>query len=967
MTYLPSTKMTSINKLPKGLILAHINICSLRNKIQDLSLFLQLNKIDILMISETHLDHFIDNSDVDIGGFSIYRNDRNRFGGGVAIYIRDHFPVKLRHDLMFDDVEVLWLQVQLPHLKPIILGCCYRPPSARIEYVNGLCNMLDKVTEENRELYWLGDLNIDWLSDICPLKNKLKTMTDTCGLSQLMDQPTRISSNNTRSLTSKCIDHIYTNNPDMCSTPVSVTVGFSDHNCIAVSRRTKLPKACPKIIMKRSYRAFNEESFLNELDNIKWNLISDIDDVDASLNLFMDCFMRVVNNHAPLKKFTVKAKSAPWVDTELRSLMAQREEAKKVAVLSDSFEDRKCYCILRNQVTKVNRVKKKKYFQKRIDDSGTDCKRMWNVLNEIMGKKSTCTSFVELNGVYLTKPIQIANYFNDYFVNKVSNFRETMKYTVDSNSNELIERCIMKDKLCSFEFHQVNVVQVEMLLRSLTVGGSVGTDNLDSRLLKLSAGHISKPICHIFNRCLIDGECPKLWKEGKIIPLPKDTKSTFCGPNSRPISILPILSKLLEKIVFKQVQDYFSNNDLTTMFQHAYRYGHSTCTAMTQMSDSWLTSIDNSMLVGTLLLDFSAAFDVIDHEILISKLISYGFTSSAIKWFKSYLSERSQRVYFNGALSCSKSLDCGVPQGSCLGPLLFSIFTNDMPYILSKATLTMFADDTTLYYAAPTCSELNQVLSCEISKLYNWIKTNKLVLNISKTMSIIFGSKYRLSDNPKINIQVNGQNIQQVKKVKLLGLWLDSTLSWSDHINTVVAKMGRAVAVVRKCAQFLNSQLFSRVVCTLVLCHLDYCSVVWSAASSSHLKKLQVAQNKAARLVLGCSSRTSVAEMHERLAWLMVKHRLSVNMLVYLHRIINIRTPKFFYDNIIYYSDMHLHYTRGANSRQISLPLPKSDSMKRTVFYRSIVFWNNLPVGVREIKGKTGFKKRLRLYLLSTS
>lgn len=127
----------------------------------------------------------------------------------------------------------------------------------------------------------------------------------------------------------------------------------------------------------------------------------------------------------------------------------------------------------------------------------------------------------------------------------------------------------MKDKPCNFEFDQVNVVQVEMLLRSLTVGVSAGTDNLNSRLFKLSAVHISKPICHIFNRCLISGVCPKLWKDGKIIPLPKDTKSTFCGPSSRPISILPFRSKLLEKIVFKQVQDYFSHNDLTTMFQHA--------------------------------------------------------------------------------------------------------------------------------------------------------------------------------------------------------------------------------------------------------------------------------------------------------------------------------------------------------------------------------------------------------------
>ena len=163
-------------------------------------------------------------------------------------------------------------------------------------------------------------------------------------------------------------------------------------------------------------------------------------------------------------------------------------------------------------------------------------------------------------------------------------------------------------------------------------------------------------------------------------------------------------------------------------------------------------------------------------------------------------SDRSQRVYFNGAFSRCKSLDCGVPQGSCLGPLLFSIFTNDMPYVLSNARVTMFADDSTLYYAAPTCSELNQVLSCEISILFNWIKTNKLILNISKTKSIMFGSKYRLLHYPKINIQIDGQTIQQVKTVKLLGLWLDCSLSWSDHINRVVAKMGRAVAITRKCA-----------------------------------------------------------------------------------------------------------------------------------------------------------------------
>ena len=170
----------------------------------------------------------------------------------------------------------------------------------------------------------------------------------------------------------------------MCSTPVSVPVGFSDHNCVAFSRKTKLPRACPKIIMKRTYRTFNEDNFLNELGNIQWDGVCTIDDVDTSLNLFMDLFMRIVNNNASLKKFTVKAKSAPWIDTELKSLMSKRDEAKKVAVLSCSPVDRKLYCTLRNHVTKMNRGKKRRYYQKRISDSGKDGKKIWNVLQPVV-------------------------------------------------------------------------------------------------------------------------------------------------------------------------------------------------------------------------------------------------------------------------------------------------------------------------------------------------------------------------------------------------------------------------------------------------------------------------------------------------------------------------------------------------------------------------------------------------------
>lgn len=163
----------SVNVLSKGLVLAHINICSLRNKIHELVIFLQTNKIDIITVSETHLDFSVENSELAIDGYAIYRQDRNKFGGGVAIFVREHFPVKHRHDLINNDIEALWLQMHIPHLKPFLVGCCYRAPSSNIQYLNALCDMLDKVTEEKRELFLLGDFNIDWLSNNCALKNKL--------------------------------------------------------------------------------------------------------------------------------------------------------------------------------------------------------------------------------------------------------------------------------------------------------------------------------------------------------------------------------------------------------------------------------------------------------------------------------------------------------------------------------------------------------------------------------------------------------------------------------------------------------------------------------------------------------------------------------------------------------------------------------------------------------------------------
>ena len=256
-----------------------------------------------------------------------------------------------------------------------------------------------------------------------------------------------------------------------------------------------------------------------------------------------------------------------------------------------------------------------------------------------MGRSSHQTnSLIENNGTFLTKPVEIANYFNNYFVIKVDGLRKGLMPVDGTSSCTLIEKCMMKNKNCKFDFVQIAVPDINKLLLSLPIEKPAGTDNLDGKLLRLAAAYISTPICHIFNRCLTNGVCLRIWKEAKIIPIPKDSKSNFTGANSRPISILSVLSKLLENIVFNQIQNYFIINNLITSSQH--RESHSTTTALAQLTDDWLKHIDDREIVGTVLLDFSAAFDVIYHNILITKLDKYGFNRIALSWMISYLSER---------------------------------------------------------------------------------------------------------------------------------------------------------------------------------------------------------------------------------------------------------------------------------------------------------------------------------------
>lgn len=952
------------NMLPKkGINLAHININSLRNKLCEIESLLSKDNVYILALTETHLDSTFDDCTFDIQGYNFYRKDRNEYGGGVAFYVRETLPVRIRTDLMMPNLEVLWLQIQIPHLRPLLVSCCYRPPDSDTLYLDKVCEMLDKSSISGYEVYFMGDLNIDWASQNCPLKNKLSDAANICGLTQVIDKPTRICLRKNGHRSSTCIDHVFTNAPELCSASLSIPVGYSDHNLIIVNRSTKLTKTGPKMIYKRSYKSFKEDQFIDDVKNNSWSKIYSKTDPEEALEEFTETFMKLVEKHAPLKKFVVRSTRTPWLDREIKDCMKKRDNAKRTAIITGNQCDWIFYKQLRNSVTKLNRDKKKIYYEKQINKVKTNNRKLWDTVNHLLGRnKNASPAFLDVGSNFLTEANDIAEYLNMYFENKVTNLKKSLPNNQTNGSLVIIKENIMNGKKCSFKFKPVSISELKDILKEQKCKPP-GIDGLDNKLLKLVIDEVTPVLCHILNLSLSSRKFPTAWKKAKIIPIPKNKSASFSCSNSRPISLLPLLSKIMEKVVCNQIKQYFLSNGLLTDQQHAYRRGHSTATALTQMVDDWYKQIDQQNIVGAVMLDFSAAFDLLNHQLLLDKLRCYGFDVSSTQWLKSYLTNRTQSVFFNGCYSASTAVTCGVPQGSCLGPLLYNIFTNDLPFILKNATAVMYADDSTVYSCCKSIEELNLVLNKELKSVVDWVQQNQLVLNVVKTSCMVIGTRHSLSKNPELILMVGNEFIKQVQETKLLGVTIDNKLTWEQHVNKMCVKMGGVIASIKRCAPFLGQKVLKQLTQSLLLSNLDYCPTVWSNAKSDMIDKLQKIQNRAARLVLKRDYRANVREMHKDLTWLFVKDRLLYSLLTFVWNVSKTQTPFKIYINFEFSKDKHDYNTRHAVAGKFTFPKVRSQAIKCTAVYRGMYEWNQLPKQLSEICCRTTFKTKLKQYI----
>ena len=549
------------------------------------------------------------------------------------------------------------------------------------------------------------------------------------------------------------------------------------------------------------------------------------------------------------------------------------------------------------------------YYNKKFSDHQSDLKKTWQLINNLLGRKRH-------NRLTIFKDDQASHSFNKYFVSIAQDLiRKTYSDStahdmndIDTSYNKYMKMRSEDDpKLDQFE---VTKMDIDHFISKLNNGKST---YFAPRILKLASATLSPLLAKLYNRCLEVGYFPKELKIAKVIPLYKNKGSISEMKNYRPISMLSVFSKIFEKIIHREITKFFEDNKILNDCQYGFRKSHSTFHALINATENVYRSIDNKEHTLGIFVDFSRAFDTIDHRILLDKLLKYGISGNLHLLLTDYLTDRKQFVYYGGIESSLLTICCGVPQGSVLGPLLFILFVNDIVNISELAKFILFADDLNMFLSSTCRDTLYRYANDILKKLYEYCSANRLIINYEKCCFMEFKAKSNEIDLP---LCIGNNAIKKATQCKFLGVILNSNLSWNDHISHVKTQVSKSCGSLFSIRHKVPYRILRTIYMAIVQPYLIYCISLWATEhQSKNIKQLFILQKKCLRIVCNKTDKIGYAFQHTKPMFAKTRIMTLFSLFYYITAIEGAKLVKSGRPRAIYY-----YFEISARTKRFILP-----------------------------------------------
>lgn len=587
-----------------------------------------------------------------------------------------------------------------------------------------------------------------------------------------------------------------------------------------------------------------------------------------------------------------------------------------------------------------------------------DLSKTWKILNSVIGRKkqNKLSSTFDVDGEKLKDPKIIANKFNIYF----KNIGSTLAQKIPKHNKDPLE-FLNGNYSNSAYFYPASENEVNNIIRGLK-NSAVGWDEIGANMLKHTFTIITPLLTHLCNLSLATGMIPDQLKIAKVVPLYKGGAPGVFG-NYRPVSVLPTISKIFEKLVYARIVDYLDKFSILSDSQFGFRKGRSTAMALTLISDKIQQEKNDKKFTVGVFLDLSKAFDTMDHGILMKKLYHYGIRGTAYDWISNYLSHRKQFVSYNDTKSDYENVTCGVPQGSILGPLLFLLYVNDIVNVSDIAYLLLYADDTNIFISDQCLRNATNNLNNELTKYNEWFQINKLSLNIAKTKAMVFTPSNRSYDATSTPIKIDNVVIEHVEHAKFLGVIIDNKLVWKQHITYICGKIAKNTGVIWRAREKLQTKCLLTLYTTLILPYFQYCIIVWGKTYQKPLNNLLKLQKKLVRIITFSEFNASTSTLFKQLSVMKVNNYYIYSCAIYMFKFRQGNLISQFDNWFVCNNDNHDYNTRHGNDYKSYRANTKQSSFN--IRTQGPKIWNEIPRAVKDCQSLVTFKRKLKSHLLS--